>query len=106
MASENCIGSAEQGDPGIAEFTNVAYFTAKPSRSKNYVFAQPTLIAETEFGGWTDAGNLRHTSYKGLREVQDAAVCELDWSSGWVMKPCQIFSATALESENVKNQID
>ncbi|AVC46643.1 ATP dependent DNA ligase C terminal region family protein (plasmid) [Rhizobium leguminosarum bv. viciae] len=40
---------------------------------------QPTLIAEIEFRGWTDDGNLRHASYKGLREVQDnAAVYELD----------------------------
>ena len=50
-----------------------------PLKGKNYVFAQPTLIAEIEFRGWTDDGNLRHASYKGLREVQDnAAVYALD----------------------------
>lgn len=48
-------------------------------KGKNYIFAQPTLIAEIEFRGWTDDGNLRHASYKGLREVQDnAAVYALD----------------------------
>jgi bifunctional non-homologous end joining protein LigD len=42
------------------------------------VFALPTLIAEIEFRGWTGDGNLRHASYKGLREVQDnAAVFEM-----------------------------
>ncbi len=42
-----------------------------PLKGKTYVFAQPTLIAEIEFRGWTDD--------KGLREVQDnAAVYELD----------------------------
>ena len=50
-----------------------------PLKGKDYVFAQPTLIAEIEFRGWSDDGNLRHASYKGLREVPDnAAVYQLD----------------------------
>ncbi|GLR57424.1 hypothetical protein GCM10007919_21490 [Rhizobium indigoferae] len=46
---------------------------------RGQVFAQPTLIAEIEFRGWTNDGNLRHAPYKGLPEVQDnAAVDERD----------------------------
>ncbi|RVH82114.1 ATP-dependent DNA ligase [Sinorhizobium meliloti] len=46
---------------------------AVPLKGKNLVFAQPTLIAEIEFRGWTHDGSLRHASYKSLREVQDNA---------------------------------
>lgn len=53
-----------------------------PLKGKNLVFAQPTLIAEIEFTGWTDDGSLRHPSYKGLREVQDnAAVFDMNEKS-------------------------
>lgn len=57
---------------------------AVPLKGKNYVYAQPTLIAEIEFRGWTDDGNLRHVSYKGLREIQDnAAVYDLNRAKGF-----------------------
>lgn len=46
---------------------------AVPLKGRNLIFAQPTLIAEIEFRGWTNDGSLRHASYKGLREVQDNA---------------------------------
>ncbi|WP_027682675.1 non-homologous end-joining DNA ligase [Rhizobium leguminosarum] len=48
-------------------------------RRKDLVWLQPTLIAEIEYRAWTDDGKLRHSSFKGLREVQDnAAVYEVE----------------------------
>ncbi|TCU06813.1 non-homologous end-joining DNA ligase [Rhizobium sullae] len=48
-------------------------------RSKGIVWVQPTLIAEIEYRAWTHDGKLRHSSYKGLREVQDnAAIYEIE----------------------------
>lgn len=37
------------------------------------VWAQPTIIAEVNFRGWTTAKKLRHASFKGVREIQDNA---------------------------------
>ncbi|MGI0525534.1 hypothetical protein ABY43_15230 [Rhizobium giardinii] len=37
------------------------------------MWLQPTLVAEVKFRAWTTDGKLRHSAYKGLREVQDNA---------------------------------
>ena len=39
---------------------------AEPPRDANFV--RPELVAEIEFSEWTNAGTLRHPSYKGLRD--------------------------------------
>ncbi|MFP3544391.1 hypothetical protein SB748_13025 [Rhizobium sp. SIMBA_035] len=38
-------------------------------RRKKVVWAQPTLIAEIEYRAWTVDGNLRHASFRRLRDV-------------------------------------
>ncbi len=51
---------------------------AAPVKGKGLVFVRPTLVAEVNFGAWTHDGNLRHPSFKGIREVADhVEVCEL-----------------------------
>ncbi|MGO4440142.1 hypothetical protein [Rhizobium sp. RAF56] len=38
---------------------------------QSVAWIKPTLIAEIAFRAWSSDLKLRHTSYKGLREVQD-----------------------------------
>jgi bifunctional non-homologous end joining protein LigD len=44
-----------------------------PLKGKKLVFAQPGMVVEVEFRGWSQDGKLRHASYKGVREAQDHA---------------------------------
>lgn len=60
---------------------------------------QPTLIAEIEYHAWTHDGNLRHATYKRLREHQDnAAVFKLDRNLfEHLLEPRDFFAYIALK---------
>ncbi len=57
---------------------------AYSGRRKDINWVKPTLIAEIEYRAWTSDGELRHASYKGLRDLADeAAVLELESHRGY-----------------------
>ena len=38
---------------------------------KGVTWLEPNLVAEVEYRGWTSDGQLRHASFKGLREDKE-----------------------------------
>jgi DNA ligase D len=48
-------------------------FSGGPAPPRGAVFCLPQLVCEVEFTEWTQDGQLRHPSYKGLRDDKPAA---------------------------------